>query len=104
MRLNVPPLLNFPCKKEGVFSDLSVYVNLNITKVNEIKQAPKWMKIERFTVLKQSAENEILNLPVTATTGNNDNSIWETVFIDIFHEFINRFMEEIKEAFSQDNF
>ena len=62
------------------------------------------MKIERFTVLKQSAENEILNLPVTATTGNNDNSIWETVFIDIFHEFINRFMEEIKEAFSQDNF
>lgn len=62
------------------------------------------MKIEWFTVPKQSAENEILNLPLTANIGNSDSFVWETFFIDIFHDSMNRFIEEIKEAFSQDNF
>lgn len=62
------------------------------------------MKIEWFTVPKQSSENEILNLPLTANIGNSDSFVWETFFIDIFHDSMNRFIEEIKEAFSQDNF
>ena len=62
------------------------------------------MKIEWFTVPKQSAENEILNLPLTANIGNSDSFVWETFFIDIFLDSMNRFIEEIKEAFSQDNF
>ena len=70
------------------FSDLSVYINFTITKLSGIKQAVKWTKIDQFTELKQSAENEILNLHTT----------WETFFNYIFHNLVNNLFKKWRKA------
>ena len=76
--------LNLALQKGGRslnFSTISGYLNLTITKLNGIKQAPKSMKIEQFTELKQSVENKILKLSILANDRNNDKFVWRHFFI-----------------------
>ena len=48
--------------------------------------------------------NEIPYLPITTNVRSNKNFRWTTFFNNIFHNFVNRFIEEIKEIFSQHEF
>ena len=57
------------------------------------------MDTEQFTKLNQHAENKIIKLSMTANV-TNENFVWETFFNQIFHIFVNRSFEEIKENLS----
>ena len=82
-------------------SDIPTYVELTISQLVFAKETKKWMTCEKFEELRNSAEEEILTLPVTARVRSADNFCWESFMTKTFYPFIDRFIEEIKDAFSQ---
>lgn len=93
-------------KGEGALclSDLPTYLELTLSHLTSIKETCKWFTLEKFNELKNVADEQIQSLPPAARLRGSDSFVWETFKTESFYPFIDRMIEEIKEAFEQFEF
>ena len=93
-------------KGEGslCLNDLPTYVELTLSQLMSVKENCKWLTLEIFNELKNSANEEILSLPATAKLQNSDTVDWQTFKSETFCNFVERLIKGIEKTLEQFQF
>ena len=87
-------------------SDLPVYLNKTLLALEKLHDENKrvWFNRKKFLEMQMTAEEEMLSLPPSANLRNSVKFSFEKFRSETYPRFITRFIEEIKEAFTQLDF
>ena len=87
-------------------ADIPLYLNKTLQELKKLQNSDccKWCQEKKFNELKTLANNEVLNMPPSANLCNANQFDFDSFIQITYMLFIERFTEEITEAFEQLDF